>query len=433
MEPKKIIVLRRNEQILTMLFHGKRPVTVQACDETAKTLVGNIYVGRVQNIVANIEAAFVEIQKGLLCYLPFSEVKQPIFTNRNFSGRQENSDVPCNSLRVGDELLVQVTRDALKTKQPALTTKLSFPGNYLVLSTGNPHLGISGKLSASQKQEIRTFLRENALIDEDGSVSGTALPFSNNGSTLNIPYGMVVRTNAACLSDNMTDMAEEWQSLTQAFQRFISVAMCRPCYTCLKSGLPGYLETIKNTYQDEYDEILTDDPEIYQTIQDFLQTQMQMPAASLRLYQDTQLSLSALYSIETRLKEALSPRVWLKSGGYLIIEPTEALTVIDVNTGKYDAKKGSLEDTVNRINLEAAEEIAAQIRLRNLSGIIIIDFINMETEEHRTELLKTLWRLAAVDPVKTGVIDITPLGLVEMTRKKVNKSLREQLHSEKVI
>ena len=152
----------------------------------------------------------------------------------------------------------------------------------------------------------------------------------------------------------------------------------------------------------------------------------------MRLYQDSMLSLSALYGIEGKLKPALETRIWLKSGGYLVIEPTEALTVIDVNSGKCEDGKNP-EDTYRSINLEAAEEVAFQLRLRNLSGIIIVDFINMQSPGDNAQLLYVLKSLVKRDKVKTTVVDMTPLGLVEITRKKISKPLREQLHFSDVL
>lgn len=146
----------------------------------------------------------------------------------------------------------------------------------------------------------------------------------------------------------------------------------------------------------------------------------------VRLYQDSMLSLSTLYSLEGKLKTALDSRVWLKSGGYLVIEPTEALTVIDVNSGKYESEKNP-QDAYRQINLEAAAEVAFQLRLRNLSGIIIVDFINMQSPSDNARLLYVLRDLVKRDGVKTTVVDMTPLGLVEITRKKISKPLREQL------
>lgn len=170
-------------------------------------------------------------------------------------------------------------------------------------------------------------------------------------------------------------------------------------------------------------EIITDQESLYEQIKDYCHKNgIDIP---LRLYRDDLLSLSKLYSIESRLSAALESRVWLKSGGYLVIEPTEALTAIDVNSGKYDADREARE-TYLRINLEAAKEVALQLRLRNLSGIIIVDFINMQSWEDRKTLLDYLKRLTTQDRVQTKVIDMTPLGLVEITRKKIDKPLKEQ-------
>ena len=172
--------------------------------------------------------------------------------------------------------------------------------------------------------------------------------------------------------------------------------------------------------------ILTDQADFYEELKRYLYLHQQEDLEKLSFYQDPLLSLSALYGLDKAVEEALGKRVWLKSGGYLVIEPTEAMVVIDVNTGKYSGKK-TLQETIFKINLEAAQEIARQIRLRNLSGIIIVDFIDMEPGENRELLLKALSEAAAADPVKTTVVGMTKLNLVEMTRKKVRRPLHEQV------
>ena len=172
--------------------------------------------------------------------------------------------------------------------------------------------------------------------------------------------------------------------------------------------------------------IITDQRDIYQTIEAYFKSAPSEEKENLRFYQDPLLSLTSLYSLQSVMSQACQKRVWLKSGGYLIIEPTEAMVVIDVNTGKYSGKKEQ-SDTIRLINLEAAQEICRQIRLRNLSGIIMIDFIDMKEDSDKTLLLEQLRRYAAQDPVKTTVVDITELNLVEMTRKKGKKPLWEQL------
>lgn len=451
----RVLLVRRKGQILTLLTDGRRLLAAHASAPENSSLVGNIYIGKVQNIVNNIEAAFVEISKGVLCYLPFSELEYPIFTNRknavckNSVGKKIKDVKEFDGrLRVGDELLVQVTRDALKSKQPALTTKLSLAGHYLVLAVGDEHLGISGKLAPEQKREIRAALRKNGMIDENGH----AIRHVEEQETQEIrfpgsrycvpPYNMVVRTNAGALYGEVSSgktspddtslgdispLLEEWRMLEQKFLRLLSVAMYRPCFTCLNAGSAAFLTALKDFYRDSYEEIVTDDPEIYDILQVYCQESMPDVSHMIRFYQDENLSLMALYGIESRIEEALKPRVWLKSGGYLVIEPTEALTVIDVNTGKYDARKSASAETFYHINMEAAREIALQIRLRNLSGIIIVDFISMESEKQKDELLKVLRELVRKDPVRTDVIDITPLGLVEITRKRTSKPLKEQI------
>lgn len=396
MDKGKVLIIRHEDMILTVLTAENRLRNVSVCGTQNKSLVGNIYIGKVKNIVTNIQAAFVEIDKGLLCYLSLSEGKNPILlSQRKWDGK----------LKEGDELLVQVQRDALKTKQPAVTAQISISGSYMVINARESgKVGISGKLPRTQKEALR------ALIEERG---------------LNTSYDMVLRTNAGQLTGQPELLEKEWNLLNKEMEQLLHNASFRTCYSCLRKGNFEYLNALKEIYFDEYDEIVTDDPEIYQNVRTFLAEQGN-PAA-LRFYEDSLLPLFKLYGVESKIKEALGSRVWLKSGGYLVIEPTEAMTVIDVNTGKYDAKKADAEETYLKINLEAAKEIACQLRLRNLSGIIVVDFINMKAQEHQTKLLQELRNHVKKDTVKTDVIDITPLGLVELTRKKINKPLKEQL------
>ncbi len=188
----------------------------------------------------------------------------------------------------------------------------------------------------------------------------------------------------------------------------------------------SFLAQIRNAYADRLGEIVTDDPALYAQIDRFLREEQPEDAQKLRLYQDDLLPLKELYGLDKAMADALAKRVWLKSGGYLVIEPTEALVAIDVNTGKYSGKRTKRE-TIVKINLEAAEEIGRQLRLRELSGIVLVDFIDMEEEEDRACLLDHLRTVVQKDPVKTTVVDMTELGLVELTRKKLRRPLHEQL------
>lgn len=214
-----------------------------------------------------------------------------------------------------------------------------------------------------------------------------------------------------------------YQSI-EDFLNLLKTASTRTCFSCLLAA-PSPWESILHDLAEpgEYTEIVTDDPKLYRLLADYCP--VRLPGKALRLYKDGDLSLSSLYSLETKLEPALKPKVWLKSGGYLIIESTEALTVIDVNSGKSETGKGG--EALRRINYEAAEEIALQLRLRNLSGIILVDFINMKDKESGQELLEYLRSLVHDHKVKTSVVDITPLGLVEITRKKQSRPLAEQV------
>ena len=403
MADKKVLIFKRKNQIITALMHDKRLVQVHVSEQETKSLIGNIYIGRVQNIVKNIEAAFVEIDKGLVCYLPLTDLKHPIFTNRT---GQKWPDKP---LCIGDELLVQVTRDALKTKQPAVSTNLSIPGEYLVVSHGEQGVGISAKIKGNKRDSIKSFVNE---LYQDSSYKGFE------------EYGIVLRTNVSTLKEHEFEkIRQEMNQMHALYEQMLSIATYRPAFTKLFSKPDLY--NLDQIYQFEYDEIITDQKDIFEALL-VLQSQKKIEA-KIRLYQDDNLSLVNLYGMESRLKEAVGPRIWLKSGGYLIIEPTEALTVIDVNTGKFDGKSVSMEDTVLKINQEAAIEAAHQLRVRNLSGIVIIDFINMQSDANKSLLLQTLHNAVAQDYIQTNVIGFTNLGLVEVTRKKKNKPLKDLL------
>ncbi len=425
MHDNKLLLTHYQGKLLALLMGNNRLLSVKVYEEEQSSLVGNIYVGKIQSMAKGIAAAFVEIADRQICFLPMEDCKNPFLLHRKYDGK----------LKQGDELLIQVTRDAVKTKQPVATTQISLAGKYLALSLGNDKLGISTKIPAYKKQEITTFLHEQGLVDEkkkcvsqvDRCAEKEPAPADSN--TLNPVMGAVIRTNAQELTD-FTPFLQEWKALEAELTSIFKTAPYRTAFSPLKKSNKPYLEDLKSYYIKEFDEMLTDDENIYKELQAYMTEQKQthnIESAPVRLYED-EYPLEKLYSIKTRIEEALGSRVWLKSGGYLVIEPTEALTVIDVNTGKYEASRGKdSEETFFSINMEAAQEIALQLRLRNISGIIIVDFINLETEEKKKQLLEYLKQLTAKDAVRTTVIDMTPLGLVEITRKRVNRPLRELL------
>ena len=361
-----------------------------------KSILGNIYVGQVENLASNIRAAFVRFGDEKKGYLPLSEGENAIFT----SGRKGGV-----SLRPGDELLVQVSRDAMKGKLAALTTNLNFTGKYLVLTTGNKKIGFSAKLSREETAPARKWLTSEMEDHERG-------------------YGLIVRTNAADAPKE--EFIHELEYLKKLYQKVAVTGRNRTCYSLLYEAEPFYLAAVRDIYSRDLEEIVTDIPEIYQRISEYLVDFMPQEQEKLRLYNDSLLPLYKLCRLETALEEIRREKIWLNSGGFLVIQQTEAFVSIDVNSGKYTAKKKA-EETYRKINLEAAREIARQLRLRNLSGIILIDFINMENPDHRDELFHVLQKYLRRDPVKSRAVDITPLHILEMTRKKIRRPVTEEL------
>ena len=409
-----LLIIERNEQILSLLYQDNRLVQVKAHDKRedgpSSLPLNAIYIGKVKNVVPSIDAAFVEVCNGQMGFLPMKHAKNPIIVNRKYDGR----------VVAGDEILVQIEKEGIKTKDPGLTCNLSFTGKYCVLTTGKHNLGFSTKLNYSVKESLKKIFDvwkiEDILQNEN--------------------VGMVVRTNVSNLvedpniAENEVDIdtaskldifRNELDTLFIQKRKVLDSVSYRTCFSCLYQPMEGYLQDIRDTYEDSFDKIITNCASVYEKIRE------EFPHLhNVEFYEDSRITLDKLYSVETRLKEALDERVWLKSGAYLIIQQTEALTVVDVNSGKIQ-KKNPKDDIYLEINKEAAREIALQLQLRNLSGIIIIDFISHNTKEQDNELLCYLSSLVKKDPVKTNVIDMTPLGLVEVTRKKIHKSLKEHL------
>lgn len=396
----KLIITTFREQTAALLIRNNRLILAAVFSEQTSQ-VGAIYLGKVKKLLKNIDACFVEIADKELVYLPLSQCKAPFLVNRSFDGR----------ILEGDELPVQIERDSLKTKQAAVTAKITLQGRYAVFSTGSCKTGISSKLSQEQKSSIYALLLDKGLIDEK----------LNWKQSPQMPaYGVVIRTEAAAAL-HTESLLSELVVLEERFQQIFAKARYRTCFTCLSAPKEPWEACVGQIPIREYAEVVTDQPKLYEEMQNYFQ-ECGIP---VRLYEDAAYSLRSLYSLDTKLEDALSRRIWLKSGGYLVIDVTEALTVFDVNSGKYDARKPS-DEAFYQINLEAAREIALQIRLRNLSGILLIDFINMSDTDRQEHLLAYMRELVKNDPVHTTVVDITPLGLMEITRKKVNKPLAEQ-------
>lgn len=393
----KILIVKLNGKLLSVLICDNQILSIQV-QKQSDYAVGNIYVGKVKNIAENIGAAFVELGSGYLTFLPLAEAKYAYVMNRKADGR----------LKIGDEIPVQITKEPMKTKLAGVTPLLSLSGQYAVVGIrqtdcfhdgGQGFVQVSSKLS--KKQQLR--FRSIEALQQTAS-----------------RYRLIVRTNAGELTDD-TPLVEETKHLEEQLAHIMQIADKRTCFSHLYAGRPDYIHFIENTYQTEYDEVVTDLPEIHEFLREAL-TGTDIP---FRLYEDKMLPLYKLYAVDTRIRELLDRKVWLKSGGYLVIEPTEALISIDVNSGKCEQGKDK-EETVYRINREAAEMIAIHLRARNLSGMILVDFINMKDKAHEQQLTEYMRSLLKKDSVTADVVDMTGLGLMEITRKKVNPSFQEQ-------
>ncbi len=398
---QKLVITKQENRIISAFFEDMDMVQVSINAVEDESILGNIYLGKVKNIVKNINAAFIEIADGRMCYYSMSENRQPIMTNMIME--KEAGKRPEIKLKNGDELIVQVAKEDVKTKAPVVTSNINLTGKYIALTHGKSTIGVSSKIeNEKERQRLRSIVN----------------PYQNK------EYGFIIRTNAAnmtaeCITKELLKLKETYESI-----RMFGVHKSR--FSLLYSTPPNYICDIRDGYADRVDEFITDDPKLYEHIREYLEHYQAEDIGKLRLYSDPILSLANLYGINEKLKEALKPMVWLKSGGTIVIQPTEALTVVDVNTGKAVAGKKKVQETFLKVNREAAKEIARQIRLRNLSGIIIIDFIDMELQKDKDLLMQELEGYLKVDPIKTTLVDMTALGLVEVTRKKVRKPLHEQ-------
>ena len=378
------------------LSEEERIVEIRLESDQEKSILGNIYTGQVENIASNIQAAFVQIEPGKRCYYPLAEAQRAVFS----AGRKGNGP-----LRPGDELLVQVSRDAMKGKLPALTSNLNFTGRYLVLTTGDKKFGLSSKLAQEDRHRLSGWLKEEVERPDK-------------------EFGIIVRTNAADASKE--EILKELEWLKGRYHKAVVQGRNRTCFSLVLETEPFYVAAVRDAYGRDLDEIITDVTEIREMILGYLEEISPELKEKLRFYQDKLLPLYKLYRVETALDAIQKEKVWLNSGGFLVIQQTEAFVSIDVNSGKYTGKK-KMEETFRKINLEAAAEISRQLRLRNLSGIILIDFINMENPDHRDELFHVLQKLLRKDPIKSRAIDITPLHILEMTRKKVRRPVIEDI------
>lgn len=370
--------------------------------------IGNIYIGRVEKVVKNIQSAFIRLDEDHVGYLPLND-KPAMVLNRTLP-----KGLP--SIAEGDKVLVQVEQEALKMKQARVTGNISLAGNYAALDLLTGMVGVSNKIrNAERVEELKT------MVSSD------------------MPYGVILRT--ACEQARNDAIRAELQQLSTQMDQIIHKAEYERNTGLIQGGKPEYLAIMEEYGWARIDEIQTDNKVIYEELyakKNFV-TSTNAPSDQNHvpdnnsdvnqprlLYYEDEYPLYKLLSLETEITHLLDRRVWLKSGGFLVIEPTEAMVVIDVNTGKSIGKKRQ-EEHLLKVNEEAAVEIAKQLRLRNLSGIILVDFINMKQPESRDKLIRTLKSVLYKDKVPSRFVDVTALELYEITRKKIRRPLHEMI------
>ena len=385
---RKYIITEYENRITGVLMEEDREVRIEVYGDCPAYCVDEIYVGRVKDVVPNINAAFVDIRPQTTCYMALDEKFSPIFLNR------KNTDKVCQ----GDLVLVQVKKEPVKTKAGVVSCGINLTGKYVALTREMPGMaGISHKITdGTRSRQLKELVMH--YVTED--------------------YGYVIRTDAKDADDDA--IIEEIKSLIEKYNELVRLAGTRTAFSLMYQNESPLVKDILSFKLDEEDEVVTDIKEVYDEL-------IAVNVAKVRWYEDKLLPLIKLYSIERRIEDAMKSHVWLKKGAYLIIEYTEAMTVIDVNTGKFDGTGKDREKTFFKINSEAVTEIARQLRLRNISGIIIVDFINMKDDNNRYEIQKQLERELAKDNVHAAFVDFTKLGLAEITRKKIKKPLYEIL------
>ena len=373
MEQRKQIVVTKKEgkYIFAYMIGEKIYDLIQTDDEDIS--VGNVYVGRVKNIVDNISAAFVEIKQGVMGFLPVKEACK-------------------KKIKSETDIVVQVKKPAKGSKDVVLTTDIELVGRYLVAYSGETsddagEVRISAKISDEQR---KTELRELAL---------------NHGM-----HDVMIRTNACDADDG--SIISEWNKLNDHRESIRTHKEHRTLYSCLYRMPPFYIRLINSYRTEEIDRIVTDIGDVYEVLTNDL------PEIKTELYDDESYPMDARFSISLSLERSEQRHVWLKSGASLVIDKTEAMTVIDVNSSKAVDGKRVSETTFLKINLEAAQEVARQLRLRNISGIIMVDFIDMKKKESIDTLISALRKALSADPVRASYIDYTKLGIIEITRAR---------------
>ncbi len=381
-------------------------LTEMCIERLAKTtVVGNIYMGKVVRVLPGMDAAFVDIGLDRAAFLHASDIA----TGVSVDEQGEKSHKPIREiLRENQSLLVQVIKNPLGTKGARLTTFITTPSRYLVYMPGDSSIGVSAKIEDEQERDRLRGIIETLQADEDRD------------------YGFIVRTAAEGVGEEM--LAAEIEFLKKLWQSVeVKIKAAKPI-ELVHADLPLVLRTLRDLVGVSVERIRIDSRESYITAEDFATKYLPEIVECIEHYPGER-PIFDLYAVEDEIQKALERRVQLKSGGHLVFDQTESMTTIDVNTGAFVGHR-NLEETIFKTNLEAAQAICRQLRLRNLGGIVIIDFIDMSVDDHKRQVMRAMEKALERDHAKTQVCDVSTLGLVEMTRKRTRESLEQTLCSE---
>ncbi len=389
---KQMLVRVLPHQTQVVVLEGPTLVEHYVAREDAASLAQNVYLAVAKNVLPGMEAAFLDFGEPKNGVLYAGDVK----VDRATHGRNPRIE---SVLKPGDRVLVQVVKDAMGQKGARLTGQISLPGRYLVLQPDSDAQGISRRLPDDERKRLRDIINE---VKPPG-------------------YGVIVRTAAAAASKE--ELADDIERLVESWTKIQAEAERGEAPRLIYQEPELLIRVIREHFTSDFRRLMIDDKAAMDRVVAYLQETAPDLVSKVHHYED-ELGLFERFHVEDQLRKALDRRVWLKSGGHLVIDRTEALTVIDVNTGKF-VGSSNLEDTVLQNNLEAAEEICRQLRLRDIGGIIVMDFIDMESEKNQRTLIRKLKEELAKDKTRTQVFDVSHLGLVEMTRKNVSRGLLE--------
>ncbi|NVK39401.1 MAG: ribonuclease G [Gammaproteobacteria bacterium] len=367
-------------------------------------IVGNIYIGKVVRVLPGMQAAFVEVGLERAAFIHAADVQVPL---KDSEAARRQPDAITSLLHEGQSIVVQVTKDPIGTKGARLTTHLSIPSRYLVFMPHTQHVGISQRIEDEAERERLRELVQNCMQAEG----------------LNDECGFILRTAAEGAGEE--EILLDTRYLQRVWNKVKERTKSLSAPSLIYEELPLHLRTFRDFIRPEIDKVLIDSRENFQKAQEFSQSFVPEVTDKLEYYPGER-PIFDLYGVEDEIQKALERKVQLKSGGYLIIDQTEAMTTVDVNTGGFVGHR-NLEETIFKTNLEAATVIGRQLRLRNLGGIIILDFIDMEDPEHQRQVLRMLEKVLEKDHAKTKISQVSELGLVEMTRKRTRESLGQML------